>query len=348
MARKTGAKRPTRKPTGKKRSRKKSGRKRNSFAFISSIKQLFAWALIVAIGFVVLLFVYNHFYPDEYDKLQLPTVERSQSTTAERQTPPSKRSSTKEPGKTKESKRTTSASKPRGSINYPKDAELPRLKVKRKEQVIRHEGYTVSYNSDYRIANWVAWDLTAKEATSNKVERNNKFSIDPQVKGATAKNEDYTHTGFDRGHLAPAADMKWSGKAMTESFYMSNICPQHPRLNGGIWKELEEQSRLWAAEKDTILIVAGPVIEGEMRRLGKNRVGVPPAFYKVICSVSDGEYKGIGFIFENRDYKKTPLSSMVIPIDSVEKVTGIEFFYNLPKEDRTKMKRRVDLSSWSF
>ena len=207
---------------------------------------------------------------------------------------------------------------------------------------------TVSYNSDYKIANWVAYELTSKEATSKKNERSNKFVSDPMVKGATATNEDYTRSGYDRGHMAPAGDMKWSAKAMRESFYLSNICPQKPGLNRGIWKDLEEQARLWAKENGSLLIVTGPVITDDLKRLGKNRVGIPKTFYKVICTITNGKPEGVGFLFDNKDYGKTPLKSMMIPIDSVEKVTGIDFFPSLPDSIENPMEAYVNDGSWSF
>ena len=234
------------------------------------------------------------------------------------------------------------------TFKIPTNTEIPRLKEKRQEQVIKHEGYTVSYNSKYRIANWVAYELTATEAKSKKTERSNKFVPDPQVKGSTAMNEDYTRSGYDRGHLAPAGDMKWSAKAMRESFYLSNICPQKPKLNRGIWKDLEEQCRLWALDNGSLLIVTGPVITGDMKRLGKNRIAIPKAFYKVLCYHTEKGYKGIGFLFENRDYKDNSLKSMAIPIDSVEKVTGIDFFPSIPDDQENEMEAAVDWGRWSF
>ena len=234
------------------------------------------------------------------------------------------------------------------TFKIPANTEIPRLKEKRQEQVIKHEGYTVSYNSDYKIANWVAYELTSKEATSKKNERSNKFVSDPMVKGATAMNEDYTRSGYDRGHMAPAGDMKWSAKAMRESFYLSNICPQKPGLNRGIWKDLEEQARLWAKENGSLLIVTGPVITDDLKRLGKNRVGIPKTFYKVICTITNGKPEGVGFLFDNKDYGKTPLKSMMIPIDSVEKVTGIDFFPSLPDSIENPMEAYVNDGSWSF
>ncbi|MCD8041906.1 MAG: DNA/RNA non-specific endonuclease [Tannerellaceae bacterium] len=233
-------------------------------------------------------------------------------------------------------------------FRMPEGGEIPKLTVRRKEQIIEHEGYVVSYNSTYKIANWVAYELTDEEVRNKNVERSNKFVPDPLVKGATAVSSDYSNTGFDRGHLAPAGDMRWSEKAMRESFYLSNICPQHPQLNRGIWKKLEEQVRVWALEHEAVYIATGPVIEPGLRVIGKNEVAVPEYFYKVIGIVADNRPVGIGFLFENKDYKKTTLKSMVIPIDSVEKVTGIDFFYQLPKDLQEQMESQVEWKYWTF
>ena len=293
------------------------------------------------------------------DGKERTTAKAATSKPAEkRATTASTKPSTKEASKTaaatsKTTQRTTAAPSSkaeRTSITpLPKGAELPQLKRKRTEQVIQHEGYTVSYNSDYRIANWVAYVLTDKEARSDKAERQNKFVVDPLVKGASATNEDYTRTGFDRGHLAPAGDMKWSEKAMRESFYLSNITPQRPGLNRGIWKELEEQIRLWARENGAVLIATGPVIpDEELSRLGKNRVGVPRQFYKVLCMVVNNQLEGVGFLFENRDYGTAPLRQLMVPIDSVEQVTGIDFFPALPDAEERRMEATVHTDLWSF
>ena len=281
-----------------------------------------------------------------------PKQPEKQATTTAAQ-PSTKESSQRATTTSKTTKKATTSSPvkaERASITpLPKGSELPQLKRKRTEQIIQHEGYTVSYNADYRIANWVAYVLTDKEARSDKAERQNKFVVDPLVKGASATNEDYTRTGYDRGHLAPAGDMKWSEKAMRESFYLSNITPQKPGLNRGIWKELEEQIRLWARENGAVLIATGPVIpDEELNRLGKNRVGVPRQFYKVLCMVVNNQLEGVGFLFENRDYGTTPLRQMMVPIDSVEQVTGIDFFPALPDDEERQMEATVHTDLWSF
>jgi DNA/RNA non-specific endonuclease len=304
---------------------------------------MFIGAFIVVACFIGFLFIYDFFAPMAghepvaLEKKGQETVSSKKAVTAPKQKVQDKISANKAPAKPSTK-----------TFKIPANTEIPRLKEKRQEQVIKHEGYTVSYNSEYRIANWVAYELTATEAKSKKTERSNKFVSDPQVKGATAMNEDYTRSGYDRGHLAPAGDMKWSAKAMRESFYLSNICPQKPKLNRGIWKDLEEQCRLWALDNGSLLIVTGPVITGDMKRLGKNKVAIPKSFYKVLCYYTEKGYKGIGFLFENRDYKDNSLKSMVIPIDSVEKVTGIDFFPSIPDDQEKEMEATVDWSSWSF
>ena len=328
------AKRKSRKP------RKKAGGR--SSAFFTTLKRMFIGSCIVVACFIGLLYIYNYLYPatDKQSEVkehkEHAAVPETPETTVPRNTTP---------------KKSTSSAPPSAStrtFKIPAHTEIPQLQEKRQEQIIKHEGYTVSYNSDYRIANWVAYELTAEEAKSKKTERSNKFVSDPDVKGATATNEDYTRTGYDRGHLAPAGDMKWSAKAMRESFYLSNICPQKPGLNRGIWKELEEQCRLWAMDNGSLLIVTGPVLTEDMKRLGKNQVAIPKSFYKVLCYHTGNKYQGIAFLFENKDYKDKSLKSMIIPIDSVEKVTGIDFFSSLPDEQEKEMEANVNLDSWSF
>lgn len=320
---------------------RKKGRKASSV--LSSVKRMFIGAFIVVACFIGFLFIYDYFAPAEGHKPVVSEEKKPGVVASEKAVAgPDQKAQDKTPAKKVPAQSSTK------TFKVPANTEIPRLKEKRREQVIKHEGYTVSYNSDYCIANWVAYELTATEAKSKKTERSNKFVPDPQVKGATAMNEDYTRTGYDRGHLAPAGDMKWSAKAMRESFYLSNICPQKPKLNRGIWKELEEQCRLWALDNGSLLIVTGPVITSDMKRLGKNRVAIPKSFYKVLCYHTEKGYKGIGFLFENRDYEGSSLKSMVIPIDSVEKVTGINFFPSIPDDQEKEMEATIDWSSWSF
>lgn len=209
--------------------------------------------------------------------------------------------------------------------------EIPIMRSNIGGQILKRKGYTLSYNADYKTSQWVAWELTRKE-TKGKEGRTDKFLPDPDVLGAKAYTSDYTKSGYDRGHMAPAADMKWSRQAMEESFFMSNICPQNPNLNRGDWNDLEEKSRQWAKKYGAVYIACGPIYDTKRpKRIGNNKVAVPDAFYKVILINEKKNPKAIGFIFPNKAGHK-PLKKYIVTVDSVEKRTNIDFFPTLPDE----------------
>jgi len=212
------------------------------------------------------------------------------------------------------------------------------------EQIIRHSGYTVSYNKDLKIPNWVSYELT-REETKGKEKRGNRFIADPLVTGPIATNADYTRSGYDKGHMAPAADMKWSPEAMKESFYFSNMCPQHPQLNRRGWKNLEEKIRNWAIADSAIIIICGPIIEKQPKTIGKNKVVVPQRFFKVVLSPFAKPIRAIGFLFNNEQAVE-PLSSYVVTVDSIESLTNMDFFAPLPDEIENKIEANANYSLW--
>ena len=213
--------------------------------------------------------------------------------------------------------------------------------------VLAYTGYTVSYNPQTKIPNWVAYELTAEE-TKGTVKRNNNYFPDPKLMGKQADNNDYRNSGWDRGHMAPAGDMKWSEQAMLESCYFTNICPQNKNLNGGDWRALEERCRTWAQKYGEVQIVCGPIV-GDMRNgtLGDNKVVIPDAFYKVLLvKVADG-YEGIGFVFENKAGHKK-LGEYAMSIDSVEQITGLDFFHQLPDRIENKAESEYHNEVWGI
>ncbi|KAA6332338.1 Nuclease [termite gut metagenome] len=229
---------------------------------------------------------------------------------------------------------------------YPK-LEIPQSLSSRREQIIFHTGYTVSYNEVWRLPNWVAYELTRSE-TRGAEKRSNRFVVDPQMKGVSATNRDYLHSGYDKGHLAPAADMKWSRVAMKESFYFSNICPQHPQLNRRRWKDLEDKIRDWANADSAIVIVCGPLVaEENTKTVGDNGVVVPQGFFKVILSPYVSPPQAIGFIFNNEPALK-PLQTFVATVDSVETITSMDFFSQLPDEIENAVESQFDASYWGL
>lgn len=225
-----------------------------------------------------------------------------------------------------------------------KDLEIPTLLTPRQQQIIRHTGYTVSYNKDTKLPNWVSYELTRAE-TKGKEKRSNRFIADPLVKGAIATNADYTRSGYDKGHMAPAADMKWSPVAMNESFYFSNMCPQHPQLNRRGWKKLEDKIRDWAVADSAIIIICGPVIKKQPKTIGKNKVVVPQQFFKVILSPFVKPMRAIGFLFNN-EQSVDPLSAYVVTVDSIERLTNMDFFSLLPDELENKIEAEANYFQW--
>ena len=210
--------------------------------------------------------------------------------------------------------------------------EIPSMPNGKQGQVIQRTGYTLAYDKKTKTPQWVAWELT-KEETKGNHERTDKFLPDPNVEGAKVATTDYTGSGYDRGHMAPAGDMKWSKKAMEESFYMSNICPQIHHLNTGDWNELEANTRKWARRYGSVYVTCGPIYNGSRRTqyIGKNRVKVPDAFFKVILIQSPKKTCALGFFFENEAGQR-PLNEYLVSIDYLEQTTGIDFFPALPDE----------------
>lgn len=224
---------------------------------------------------------------------------------------------------------------------------IPQFTKSTKSQVIEHVGYTVSYNEQRRNPNWVAYELTSEEVDGTEP-RGSKFIPDPSVAGRQAVDNDYRNSGWDRGHLAPAADMKWSEQAMRECFYLSNICPQDHKLNTGTWKTLEEKCREYARYFGNVYIVCGPIVKNnKYGNIGENGVMVPDGFYKVLLTTHYGKYTGVGFLFDNAKGSKR-LADHAVTIDEVERVTGIDFFHALPDDTETAVESRIDKEVWGL
>ncbi|EJX10079.1 DNA/RNA non-specific endonuclease [gut metagenome] len=254
-----------------------------------------------------------------------------------------KRTSTKTPDKSQ--KQTTTS-----STTIPTHArlELPAsLKGKRSELILHRTGYSVSYNRDWKIPNWVAWELNRQKLIERE-SRSNKFLPDPDltVKEAVT-TDDYKRSGWDRGHMCPAGDNRWHWKAMQESFYMTNICPQNNNLNRGDWKELEENCRKWAEREGKIYIVCGPILYNMKHEIiGKeHKIIVPEAFFKVILCTTSKPAKSIGFIYKNTSGNR-PLDAYVNSVDDIERITGIDFFPALPDPLEKQVESSYNLKLW--
>ena len=196
---------------------------------------------------------------------------------------------------------------------------------------VKHSYFTLSYSEDHEQAEWVAYTLSLSDLQKN-TKRTDKFREDPKVETGSASLKDYKRSGYDRGHLCPSADRTFSYTANNETFFMSNMSPQAPQFNRGIWKKLEEQTRAYVKQKPTFLyVVTGPVLEKGLKEIGENGVDVPNKYYKILYNLNEAT----AYLFKNEG-SKLPLDSFIVSIDSIESITGIDFFQKLPKRKQKK------------
>ena len=191
------------------------------------------------------------------------------------------------------------------------------------EDIIVHLGYTASYNHVSLCPDWVAWELTAEEANGQN-DGQYSFSRDPDVRFPKASREDYSRSGFDKGHMAPRADMRWSCQALEESYYFTNICPQDHEMNSQAWRKIEELTRRLAKRYGSVFIVCGPIFGGDNpRKIGG--VSVPNAFFKALAVSTANGYRTVGFLVDNNPQSFSP-RHYAVSVDSVEAVVGRNLF----------------------
>lgn len=213
-------------------------------------------------------------------------------------------------------------------------------------QIIKHDYFTLSYNEKYEQAEWVAYELKKSYVRSSNFKRP-YFIEDPKVKTGSADWRNYKKSGYDKGHLCPAGDMGFEINAYNDTFFTSNISPQLHAFNGGIWNRLEQKTRYWATKYDGVYVITGGVLQSSLKTIGKEKVSVPNYFYKILLDNSNGEYKMIAFLVPNGKSNK-PLYSFVVSVDSIEKITGIDFFPKLDDKTENRLEKSSDYKAWSF
>lgn len=214
-------------------------------------------------------------------------------------------------------------------------------------KVVHHRYYALSYREDVELAEWVAYELTRESLALPNVKRTDWFTEDPEVSTESANYHDYKGSGYTRGHLAPAGDMAFNQLAMEESFHMSNISPQKWLFNSGIWRELEENVRDWAEREGRLFVVTGPILNKEdYPRIGRNKVAVPEAYYKILLDADDPKIKAVAFIIPNE--KSTDgLEKYMCSVDDAEAKTGLDFFSELLSDDlQQKIESAYDKNKW--
>jgi len=289
-------------------------------------------------------------------------IEKNISSKIDSQKKSKNNSSKKETVKTS-SKETQQTKATNGKIALPKNLENPLCSGSKnvKDHQIRHfSHYSICYRESYEQAEWSAYRLTSDQLVKN-ASRSNDFREDPEIKTQSATLADYKGSGYDRGHLTPAADMSFSEQAMSETFYMSNMSPQAGSFNRGIWKDLEAEVRNWTKKFGRVYVVSGPILEkpaSAYEKIGKSAVTIPQYYYKVILAPlyadatdrkNPEESKAItsiGFILPNNDCKGKTFWDFACSVDKVEKRTGLDFYSLLEDSAENETEQTFNISLW--
>ncbi len=215
------------------------------------------------------------------------------------------------------------------------------------EDLYRYTGYVSSYNHQTLVPDWVAYLLTDEE-TNGDVTDKFSFSRDPQVRGRQASREDYRNSGYDKGHMAPRADMKWSRQACYESYFFTNICPQVHSMNAGAWNKLEQQTRRLAGHYGRVYVVTGPIFDSSTpKTIGEACVAVPDRFFKALL-VPDGDgYHAIAFVMHNDERKQSPRQS-AMTVDELEQLLGRDLFPHLDDAWEAKAEASYNWADWNL
>ncbi len=212
--------------------------------------------------------------------------------------------------------------------------------------VVAHDFYMLSYSEPHEQAEWVAYRLESSHLTHD--DRSRPYFIeDPKVKSKSADWRNYRGSGYDRGHLCPAGDRRFSEYAYKETFYTSNIVPQDNAFNAGIWNRLEKQVRRWCKRYGTLYVVTGGVLKEGLQEIGTEDVDVPEAFFKLILRKKGNQYLVLAFLIPHEESSQ-PLSDFLVSVDELESVTGLDFFYRLDPKVENSMEQNVERSAWKF
>ncbi|CAM4106937.1 DNA/RNA non-specific endonuclease [Zobellia roscoffensis] len=212
--------------------------------------------------------------------------------------------------------------------------------------IVEHSHYMLSYNEPFEQAEWVAYTLK-KEHLTNDDRKRPYFIEDPKVRTKSADWRNYKGSGYDRGHLCPAGDRRFTEQAYNETFYTSNISPQDREFNAGIWNELEMQVRIWAKQHGELFVVTAGVLEEGLNEIGQEDVDVPRYYYKIVARGNGDDLKILAFLMEGKQSSK-PLKQFVVSVHEVEKRTGIDFFQKISKQQQDQLEAKVDTGSWKF
>ncbi|MGB0896356.1 MAG: DNA/RNA non-specific endonuclease [Flavobacteriaceae bacterium] len=212
--------------------------------------------------------------------------------------------------------------------------------------IIHHQYYSLSYNEAHEQAEWVAYELNKSHLSSNQYKRP-YFISDQRVTTKSADWRNYKNSGYDKGHLCPAADRKFSKTAHDNTFLTSNITPQRHDFNSGIWNRLEQKTRYWANKYSSVYVITGGILNNAQHTIGHEKVTVPDYFYKILYTNKNNSPKMIAFLLPHKE-SNAPLYKFTVSVDEIEALTGIDFFEKLEDSEESKLEASNNYFQWNF
>lgn len=215
------------------------------------------------------------------------------------------------------------------------------------QQIKEYTGFTLNYNKDNHTANFVSWELLRSETTGSEDRKNYNYWVDKDIEGCLDTDFAYSTYKYERGHMCPAADQKWSAQAMYDCMVMANMCPQLSTLNSGLWGTLENKEREWAKRDGALWIVAGPIYsDTDNLYIGRAKARVAGAYFKAFLYHNGENSRAIAFAFQNGSNPGN-LEDYAMSIDDLEAELGYDFFSALPDEIENKIEATYSFSDWN-
>ncbi|NBO60958.1 MAG: hypothetical protein EBU82_08315 [Flavobacteriia bacterium] len=227
-------------------------------------------------------------------------------------------------------------------------------------EILEHSAYAMGFDCNYKMPAWT-FHVVIPDITFGNVSRSNDFRVDSSASCGSSVEQDYfirkqnedgtfSHDGFgfDRGHLIPSADFKWSPIGLSETYFYSNMSPQRPQFNRESWAEVEGLVRkMVEAEKKNLYVLTAPILSGALKTVERSvhQLKIPDWHYKIVADISNQTPRGMAFLMPNRKCEYRP-SHYVVSIDSIEKLTGLDFFPNLTDSLERKIESFADFTAW--
>lgn len=212
--------------------------------------------------------------------------------------------------------------------------------------ITHHNFYSLSYSETHEQPEWVAYELKKSHITNHDRKRP-YFEVDPAIASESAHWRNYKKSGYDRGHLCPAGDRRFSKEAYNETFLTSNISPQKHEFNAGIWNSLEQKVRYWAKRYNGVYVITGGVLTQSLGNIGQEQVTIPKSFYKIVYTFNEKQPKAIAFLIPH-EKSTNEIKDYTTTIDHIESITGIDFFPKLDDATEQNLESKDRKKAWKF